>query len=219
MVIAGKDYTIRLKLLDGAGREVSKTEETCDICTVKEADEAVARATTKLLSAAKPALSAVEATPTPPPPKAVEPTPPPPKAVEPTPPPPKAVEPAPAPAPAQLRLTDGQTTEKKMFPWRWVGIASLVAGVVGLAVGIPLVVIDGNPTCTPPAGGDPRKLCKEVYNTAGGGGTLLALGAAGAAAGAVLLYLDHRARNRALQHVSVVPMLEGGVLATVGGRF
>ena len=39
---------------------------------------------------------------------------------------------------------------EKMFPWRPVAIASLVVGVVGIAVGAPLVAIDGNPTCNSP---------------------------------------------------------------------
>jgi hypothetical protein len=51
--VTGKDYTIKLRLVDAVGRELTKVDEPCDICTVKEADEAVMRAATKLATAAK----------------------------------------------------------------------------------------------------------------------------------------------------------------------
>ena len=83
--VSGKDYVIKLRLLDAVGRELTKVDEPCDICTVKEADEAVARAATKLAAAAR-------SLPTETPPAAAAETPPkseaPPPKVE-TPPPPK----------------------------------------------------------------------------------------------------------------------------------
>ena len=204
IVAAGKDYTIRLKLLDATGRELARSEDSCDICTVKEADDAVARAAQK--------LAASVPTQAPPPAKVETPAPvetPHPKTE--TPPPPARVEAPPAaitPTPA----------ERKAFPYRPVAIASLAAGVVGIAVGAALVAIDGQPTCTPPNGGDPKKLCKNVYDTVGGGGVLLGLGLAGVAAGSVLLYFDYRQRHKPATHVSIAP-LPGGAAVSVGGRF
>jgi hypothetical protein len=216
VVIAGKDYTIRLKLIDAAGREVAKLEETCEICTVKEADEAVTRAVSKLISTNRAAVDAVSAAPPPapaPPPK-VEPTPPP--KVEPTP-------PAPTPATNEQPKT---TPDKKPVPWRWVAVGMLGVGVVGLAVGIPLIAIDGRPTCNPgndPVTGmprDPKRFCPEVYNTAAGGGIMTAVGIASLAASGVFWYLDWKQRRPATApKVSLVPLLEGGAFATVSGAF
>ena len=207
----GKDYVIKLRLVDAVGRELAKVEEPCDICTVKEVEDAVARAAGKLAAAARslPPETASPATaetpPAPPPPK-VEPTPPP--KVEPTPPPPVTATTETPPA------TTPQPAEKKMFPWRAVAITSLVVGVVGIAIGAPLVAIDGNPTCNLP---NPRTACPDVYNTVGGGAAMLTLGIAGVAASGVLFYFDHRARKRAAA-VSIAP-LPGGANVSVGGRF
>jgi hypothetical protein len=59
--------------------------------------------------------------------------------------------------------------------------------------------------------------CPDVYNTLGGGATMLTLGLAGVAASGVLFYLDHRARKHATQ-VSVSPTV-GGAAMSVSGRF
>src|SRR6476646_4132833 len=207
--VTGKDYVIKLRLLDAVGRELAKVDEPCDICTVKEADEAVARAAGKLAAAAKslppetpPAT--VETTPPKPTPPAPKPEPTPAPKPEPT--PPVIATPEPTPAPVQH--------EKKMFPWRAVAITSLVVGVVGIAVGAPLVAIDGNPTCSLP---NPRTSCPDVYNTKGGGAAMLTLGIAGVAASGVLFYLDHRARKRATT-VTLLPT-HGGAYLSAGGSF
>jgi hypothetical protein len=87
---------------------------------------------------------------------------------------------------------------------------------VGLAVGIPLLAIDGDPTCDLP---NPRKNCPEVYNTAGGGAALVTLGVGGLAAAGVLFYLDYRSRHRPnVPTVSLGPV-SGGAMVTAGGRF
>jgi hypothetical protein len=215
VVIAGKDYTIRLRLLDQAGREVGKVEESCDICTVKEADEAVSRAATKLINVNRAAIT--ESAPAPPPPQPKpEPTPPQPKP-EPVP-QPVVTQPTPAPTPAPAKQTD-----KKPVPWRWLAVGMLGVGVVGLAVGIPLLAIDGNPTCTPPPGQDPRKVCKELYDTAAGGGVMLAVGLASLATSGAFWYLDHRQRKQAtaakVTAFDVFPLREGGAMVSLGGRF
>ncbi|HEY1586453.1 MAG TPA: hypothetical protein VGH63_12250, partial [Polyangia bacterium] len=129
--------------------------------------------------------------------------------------------PPPAP-PTQVEVTPPPGTEtpppvkseRKTFPWRPVAITSLVIGVVGIAVGAPLVAIDGNPTCSSP---NPKTSCPNVYNTVGGGATMLTLGLAGVAASAVLFYFDHRARKQATT-VSLSPTV-GGAAMSVGGRF
>ncbi|HEY2746617.1 MAG TPA: hypothetical protein VGL86_18430 [Polyangia bacterium] len=217
--VNGKDYVVKLRLVDAVGRELAKIDEPCDICTLKEADEAVARAAGKLAAAEK-------ALPPETPPPVAETTPPPkvetpPPKVE-TPPPPKVETPPPQP-PTQVEVTPPPGTEptpppakseRKTFPWRPIAITSLVVGVVGIAVGAPLVAIDGNPTCSSP---NPRTSCPNVYNTVGGGATMLTLGIAGVAASAVLFYFDHRARKQATT-VSVSPTT-GGAYLSVGGQF
>ncbi len=209
--VNGKDYVIKLRLVDAVGRELAKVDEPCDICTVKEADDAVARAAGKLAAAAKSlppetAPPATVETPPPPPPKVEAP---PPKVETPPPPPPVAT------APTEPPPTTPPPAEKKMFPWRPVAIASLAVGVVALAVGIPLMAIDGNPTCNLP---NPRTSCPDVYNTMGGGATMLTLGLAGVAASGVLFYMDHRARKKSSTTVSVLP-LSGGAYLSAGGTF
>lgn len=210
--ISGKDYTIKLRLLDPSGRELAKVDEPCDICTLKEADEAVLRAATKLATAARGAAAEIkpEATAPPKPEVATRPEQPPPH-VEETPPPVINRVPADAvtPPPAVVQ------PEKKGFPWRPVAIASLAVGVVGLAVGIPLVAIDGDPTCNKP---NPRVSCPNVYNTVGGGAAMLTIGIAGLAASGVLFYFDHRARNKARPNVVLIPTA-GGAFVSTGGHF
>lgn len=216
VVVAGKDYTIRLKLIDTAGREVAHAEETCDICTVKEADEAATRVATKLATVNRVILQDSPGTA---PGAPIAPTPPP--KVEPTPPP--KVEPAPAPRPAPAAVVAPPLSRvdrgRKPFPWRSVAIGSAAAGLVGIAIGIPLVVIDGRYTDCPAGTTDPMRQCKQINQTLGGGATVLTLGLAGAAASGVLFYLDYRSRHRKpAPQLSIVP-LEGGAFATVGGRF
>jgi hypothetical protein len=221
VIIAGKDYTIRMKLLDQAGREVGKVEEACDICTVKEADEAVARAATKLINNNRAAIT--ESAPPPPAPAPPKPEP------LPTQPKPQPSEPTPAPVaqptptPAATTTEPAKPADKKPIPWRWLAVGMLGVGVVGLAVGIPLLAIDGNPTCTPPPGQDPKKVCKELYDTAAGGGVMLAVGLASLATSGAFWYLDHRQRKQAnapkVTAFDVFPLREGGAVVSVGGRF
>jgi hypothetical protein len=201
--INGKDYAIKLRLVDGNGRELTKIDEPCDICTVKEADEAVARAAAKLASAAH-TLLGESATAKPETPKAETP---PPKPEPPKPESPPIATPAPVETPPSLQR------EKKMFPWRPLAISSLVGGVVVLAIGIPLVAIDGQPTCDKP---NPRQSCPEVYNTVGAGGTLLGLGIGGVVASGVMFYMDHRVRARRHPTVSLLPTQNGLYLSASG---
>jgi hypothetical protein len=56
-------------------------------------------------------------------------------------------------------------------------------------VGIPLIAIDGRPTCDAP---DPITQCPFVRDTARAGGALTAVGVVGLAAAGVFIYLDLR---------------------------
>jgi hypothetical protein len=206
LTVVGKSYTISLRLFDGGGRELTHAEDLCEICTVREADEALTKAAQRLAAAARTfpveaVVGAEKSKPAPPP----KPEPPPPTRAS-----PMQEPPAPAPMPTVRK-------ERRHFPWRPVAFASLAVGIVGLAVGIPLVVIDGRPTCD---AADPVHQCKEVYNTVGGGGTMLALGAIGLVASVPLFYFDYRDRHRALTALRLfgAPAVGGGTL-TLEGRF
>ena len=61
-----------------------------------------------------------------------------------------------------------------------------------VAVGIPLLAIDGNPTCDSP---NPTKTCPSVYNTRGGGAALLSVGLLSLVGSAVLFYFDYHAQH------------------------
>lgn len=212
--VNGKDYVIKMRLVNPVGRELTKVDEPCDICTVHEAEEAIARAAGKLAAAAQALPSATATTPPAetPPPVATGPEPTPAKA-EPTP-KPETTTPATPPVAA---TAEAPAPAHKGFPWRPVAISSLAVGLVGVVVGIPLLAIDGQPTCNKP---NPKESCPEVYNTVGGGATLLTFGLAGVAASGVLFYLDHRARKRAAAHPTVtVTPLRGGAFLSAGGRF
>ncbi len=210
--VVGKSFTISVRLFDNQGRELTHADELCEICTVREADEALTKAAARLSAAARQfpvdamVVAAERARPTPPPPRE-----------EPR---PAAVTPQPAasgpdvadpPPPAMRR-------EHRKFPYRPVAFASVGVGIIGLAVGIPLLVIDGRPTCDAP---NPATQCKEVYNTIGGGGAMVAIGALGLLASIPLFYLDYRDRHRA---PGTAMLLRGGPTAggaglTFEGRF
>ncbi|HZS37265.1 MAG TPA: hypothetical protein VFF06_10575 [Polyangia bacterium] len=192
IIVSGKDYSIKLRALDAAGRDVGHLDDSCDICTLNEADQAVTRAVAKLASQPRPAESRVVEQPPPPPPRVVE-----------QPPPPPVTAPPPA-------------VEKRGFPLKLVlGIAAGVVGIIGISVGAYLVSIDGNPTCDAM---DPVHHCKEVYNTVGGGGALIALGIVSLAGAGTLLYFEFRPTPKTQARIGLVPTIGGGTL-TLGGRF
>jgi hypothetical protein len=215
IIINGKDYAIKLRAIDAAGREIGKLEDSCDICTVNEADQAVTRAVAKLATQVKTTLTEAASQPhtaevTPPvvpptPPKPETPATPPPTTAQPTPPPvtPPPVTPQPQP-------------QKKGFPLKLVlGIASGVVGIIGISVGAYLVSIDGQPTCD---AADPIHHCPSLYNTVGGGGALIGIGIAALGAAGALIYLEYRPTANKRAQVGITPTL-GGAALTLSGRF
>src|SRR5581483_8283031 len=168
----------------------------------------------KLASQPRPAESRVVEQPPPPPPRVVEqPPPPPPRVVEQPPPPPPRVVEQPPPPPV---TAPPPAVEKRGFPLKLVlGIAAGVVGIIGISVGAYLVSIDGNPTCDAM---DPVHHCKEVYNTVGGGGALIALGIVSLAGAGTLLYFEFRPTPKTQARIGLVPTIGGGTL-TLGGRF
>src|SRR5678815_2788342 len=95
MCIRDRDYAIRLVMIDSAGRELARTEEPCDICTLKEADEAATRAAGKLMLATR--SNPIATAPPPAQPRQAEPAPPATtqRQAEPAPPTPPGTEPVP----------------------------------------------------------------------------------------------------------------------------
>jgi hypothetical protein len=215
----GKNYVIRVHVFDAAGQEIGPpTEERCDICSVREADAA----TQKAASRSMPLVTRVVAPPAPPPaapqdgpdsPKlasAREPERPPPKPQvgDGEPPPPSAT-----PAPA-ANVTKEQPSK---FPYRPLAYGLFAVGGASLVATIVFSVYAGrenNPTCDKP---NPRTSCPDVYK--GNTGPAVAFGvitAVAAAAGGVLLWLDHRNKSRA--HVVALPT-PGGFAASAGFDF
>ncbi len=133
--------------------------------------------------------------------------------------PPKEAEPLPPGArPEPVPPGAGTPVEKKRFPWLGLGIGSLVVGVVGIAIGAPLIAIDGQPTCDPGAGKDPKTACPDVWDTGAGGAALVTIGVLGVAAGVSLIVVDVVVKKRRAGHVSVAP-LSGGAMLTSQWQF
>lgn len=231
VTVSGKSYTIAMRVYDGSGRELSQSTELCDICTLREAEALVTKTAQKLATVAR--TFPVEDVA---PPKRVEktqepaPTAPtpieaktPPKQVEPVrpPPTPEEVRPmAPPSTPSPLEASNPQAPtpapSRRYVPWRILGFSAVGLGVVGFAVGIPLIVIDGRPTCS---SADATHTCPHVYNTKGGGIAMTALGAISIAASVPLFYFDYKDRHPKKTFAFGAMPTWGGAAATIAGRF
>jgi len=223
----GKTYAIKVHVFDGEGHELGKAvEEGCDICTVREADEAVQKAAARanpIIAMAPPRPTVATA------PRADEPGPdvpretpvetpraatrppttatPPPTVASATPPP------ATTTAPSTSEPMTPPPTEKKeegRFPYRPVAYGSFGLAAVSLIATITFGVYasrEGNPTCDLP---NPKTACPNVYKgnavPAAMFGVVTALAAG---TGVLMLVLDWRAKKKAGPTVSAAP-LPGG---------
>jgi len=92
----------------------------------------------------------------------------------------------------------------RVFKWITLGVA-----VSALAVGIPLIAIDGGGTCDAPAGG----LCPESYNTLTPGVILTVAGGLAAGGSGVLFWLDASEADRSASLVPWIGRRQAGLSA------
>ncbi len=212
----GKDYSLKLAVVDRAGQEVARVDETCDVCTVREVVEALHRAGAKLATdprtQAAPTEAATTTTRLPEPvPPAERPVTPPPTEPASSPPSTSSSQSRTVAAPVAATSPPSSPGGEPTVLWRGLGGGAVALGAIGLGVGIALLVIDGRPTCNLP---DPIHNCPQVYNTKGGGAALVAIGAVALASSGVFFYLDHRAHTTA-PRLSLSPIWGGGQMAAV----
>jgi hypothetical protein len=218
----GKNYRFQMKMISKSGT-LATVSGRCDICTLMEALKTTRELSAKL--ARQGGLKAAAATK--PPDKTG--TKPPDKTG--TKPPDKTG----AKPPDKTQKPTGKTADgsKPAAPatsgqrWPlWPTLAAAGVGVLGLAVGIPLLSMDGDPTnCR----GEPRpdgRNCSDVYSTSGAGWAMTTIGIAGLATAGVLAYLYFTSGKREKasawlrgeRTVAVTP-LQGGLMLGAGGSF
>jgi hypothetical protein len=204
--VSGKNYTIALRLVDQGGQEVWRATERCEICTVREADEAAARAATRVgpwLERPGPTDQARQAEK-----KAV-------RAPEP---------PAAAERPSPRVLVEKPPERRRMNGYRAGWIAALAVGGALAVASVPFLYYasrDGDTTCDPSV---PRANCPTVYqgNLEAGLGLLLGggVGLSGGVFG-ILFYLDRqyeKRRQARAGRLGLVPTV-GGAAMSLEGRF
>lgn len=94
--------------------------------------------------------------------------------------------------------------------WFIVGGTSFGLGLVGIAAGIPLVLMDGKPyeaDCR----ADPSGNCANLYGTMGAGAALTTAGVIGVGAGTAMLLIGRKRRT--------LPMEVGPTVGGIAGRF
>ncbi len=197
--VSSKNYSIQLRLIDQGGAEIWRTAENCDICTVREADEAVARAAARMGPwIARPgptdqANAAAQA---------------------------KAAAAAPPVAPSNIPSAE-QTPEAHHLYYRYGWISAAVVGGLFVVAAVPFLVYagkDGQTNCDPSV--NPRN-CPTIYkgNLGAGLGLLSAGVVAGGGTFAILYYLDRRQQRQSPPpRVSLVPTA-GGAMLGLEGRF
>jgi hypothetical protein len=203
LTITGKSYAMTLKLYDSQARELTHADDQCDICTVHEAEEAITKAAGRLASVARTLPVDSAAPPLRPAPTA------PPAGTSDAPPLTSATQDNPTPPPVVVR-------ERRHVPWRALAFSSIGLGVIGVAVGVPLLVINGRPTCS---SADATHTCKRVYNTVGGGATMVALGGIGFLASVPLFYFDYRDRHQMGSLSMSTGVIAGGAGLQLTGHF
>jgi hypothetical protein len=95
-------------------------------------------------------------------------------------------------------------------------------GIVGVAIGVPLIAIDGKGIdCEVP---DRIDKCKNIVSTAAGGWVLTSMGIAALGASGVLFYLHFTSKPKEqttanVGLLTVNPIPNGGVVLSASGRF
>lgn len=215
VAVSGRNYVMTLRLFDQGGAEMWRTVERCEICAVREADEALSRAAARMapwVGRSGP-TDQQRAESRPPPVPAPAPAPPAPSAPL-SPPTAVAVTPPPTPS-VQAQEVKGWT------PYRYGWVAALAAGGLLVAGSIPFLAYasrDGMTTC----GDDiPVRNCERIYqgNLGAGVGMLVAGLVVGGGGFGVLYALDRQAiKKRSAPRVSLLP-LAGGAMAGLEGGF
>ena len=210
----GKNYVVEVRLYSGTTQLASSTGR-CDVCTVAEALKATSKA------AAEAAAAAGDA----PPPPVEQPV------AQP------AEQPAEQPASGQgssKELSDAVTATARPGDTgatsrpRWAlfsGIGLAAAGVLGIAVGAPLLAIDGEGTnCDGPPMPD-KSNCADLYNTGTGGWFLTGMALTALAGSGVMFYLyffgsgANQQATSGVESFAVVPTSRGGAVFGATGRF
>lgn len=201
LTVAGKSFSITMRLYDGAGQELAHSTELCEICTVREAETAMTKTSAHLAAAAR--AFPVEHVQAKAPSKAV---------VEDRPPPaPPVVSPMQAP-PGTIVYTRPEP-RRTYVPWRTYGFVGIGVAVVGFGIGVPLLVIDGRPTCGTV---DPVHSCPRLFHTRAAGAVMTTLGVLGVLAAIPLFYLDYRDRKREPMMIGFQTQAGGGRLVVEG---
>lgn len=240
IAVTGKNYSISLRVVDPSGTETSRTADRCDICSVREADDAVARAAARLAAmvviapaeAPKPVVALRPMEPVAPlkPPTPIEvPKPTPVEAPRPPTSPPPAVtlrpmEPAtpvaPTPVPAAALTDKGAESSDAGKGYRVGWITSLAVGGGLVVASIPFFAYlarEGSVTCADMN----RTTCPTVYtgNRAPAIG-LLASGLVVGAGGFTAFYLLERsARRESTKPKVALSFQPGGAQMVLGGTF
>ena len=203
LTVAGKSYSITMRLYDGAGKELAHTTELCEICTVREAEAAMTKTSAHLAATARTLpVEVAEAPKEQPRPPVVQERPP--------------QQPAPYVSPMQeppSGIVFQAPARRKYVPWRTYGFAAIGVGIVGFAVGVPLLVLDGRPTCSTV---DPTVNCPRLYHTRAGGAVMATIGVLGIVAAVPLFVLDSRDRARNPMMLGLQTERGGGQLVVRG---
>jgi hypothetical protein len=135
---------------------------------------------------------------------------------------PAAATPAPEPKPTPAVQAPPRKDKRsfRKFPL-WPTLVGAGVGVVGLAIGIPMLALDGQGTdCE----GEPlpdKSNCETLYDTAVPGGIFTAIGVGALVASGVLLYLHLKSPRKEykVQALTVSPTQHGGMMVNAAGRF
>jgi hypothetical protein len=222
----GKNYTIAVRLYRG-NKIYGSGSGRCDICTLTEAVNTMIRLAEELGTrgeeppdvAARPKPKPVPVVPPRPAPVAQPKpaTPRPAPVAQPKPGPAPGVQPKPNPVPAVRRVDQN--------PWPlWPALVAGGAGIVGLSVGIPLLVMDGKGAdCRGEARPD-KTNCTKLYKTAAGGWIATGIGIGALAASGVLFYMYWSTRpddqpTARVEQILFGPAPSGGFVLGAAGRF